>query len=157
MKLIIATLILFLTATLTKAGTFDGQIFFKGDITIHANEINLNDTNLDFKGSYSGESDTVDLTKVDYLLVNDGTHLYEGAGLGAGVGMLTFLVAGGDGEFLSYFTASTIIGALCGAALVKQRRINIVNKVDTSFLDGVNIMPLTNVVNYQLINLSIKL
>lgn len=157
MKIVLTTLLLFLTAMLTNAETFDGQIFFKGDITIHANEINLTENNINFQSSSSGKSDTVDLTKVDYLLVNNGTRLLEGIGIGAGVGVFTYLIAGSDGEFLSHFTASTIIGALCGAAIVKHRRINIVNNIDTSFLDGVNLMPLTKVANYQLINLSIKL
>lgn len=151
-------LILFLVFTsFLTAETYDGKIVFKADVVLNANDIEVVDDNLVYKIGLNSKMDTVKLSEVDYLLAYDKSYVLEGVVLGLGVGSFVYLVAGEKEDLLSYMVVSTLVFTLAGAALVDYKKIDIAGGLSTSFLNGANFLPQTNVVNYQLVSLSLQL
>lgn len=162
------TILLIITFLIFSADTYSqeykGEIFFKDNHSINAKDINLHRDNITFRIGRKSIIDTVDNSKIDYLIVNDGSYIMEsmlGGALGGALGF--YLVRGDDSEGSEIYlnmVMGSISGLITGAFLRKKKRIDFYeddDDIDISFINKASIMPLTNVVNYQLVSISVGL
>lgn len=162
MKELIFVIIFIIISSPLFSQDYKGEIFFKNNNSIYAKDINLHKENITFIVGREKTINTVDNSKIDYLLVNDGSYFWESFAIGIAIGAGSYFIFSNPDNnrtagLLLTTAATTLASTLIGTLIRKKKRINLVGNVDTSFLNGVNIMPFTCEVNYQLVNFSVGL
>ena len=162
MKLTLHIITFFMLTADSYSQEYKGEIFFKDNHSIHAKDINLHKDNITYRIGSKRIIDTVDISKIDYLIVNDGSYVFEsmlGGALGGALGF--YLVRGDDSENSEIYlnmALGSVTGLITGAFFRKKKRIDVVEtNVKIFFLNNSSLMPNTNVVNYQLISITVGL
>lgn len=164
MKLTLLIITFLLVSIDSYSQEYKGEIFFKDNHSINAKDINLHRDYITYRIGRKRIIDTVDNSKIDYLLVNDGSYVFEsmlGGALGGALGF--YLVRGDDSENSEIYlnmALGSVTGLITGAFLRKKKRIDFYDEdddIDISFINKISLMPYTNVVNYQLVTISVGL
>lgn len=162
MKLSLLIITFLLVSIDSYSQEYKGEIFFKDNHSINAKDINLHQDNITFRIGTKSIIDTVDNSKIDYLIVNDGSYFWSSFALGICVGTAGYSMFTEKDDYKSpnlmlTVAATTFVTTLIGSLSKKKKRIDIDSSINTSFLGNVSIMPLANVVNYQLVTISVGL
>ena len=75
MKQLIIIILLILSSSLYSKD-YKGEIYFKNSNSIYAKDINVHEDNITFRVGRKKMTDSIDKSKVDYLIVNDGSNFW---------------------------------------------------------------------------------
>jgi hypothetical protein len=129
-----------------------GEIFYKNGEKLKVNNFGLlNDSIISYKSSGSNAIQNINISKVNFLFVKNGSHILSYALLGTGMGLAGGLLSvpltkssqsykdiqelGGSINMTPIIIGSTVacglIGTLMGSLSVKWQKLNIPGRTDT--------------------------
>ena len=159
MKTIIILMIVIISGNNLFSKTNIGTIVLLNSDEIEARYIEVNDSTITYTGFENKLTKSVKKEDVRLLRLKDGNHVFEGLGFGALSGLALYftlpVIINYERDYMGYFIVTgVLLGAITGSFNNKIETRIINRKVSTSFLNKVNFLTKTNVVNYQLVSLS---